>query len=154
MSGDIVKFDNCKSCGHTRGNHKTSGPRTLCFARVETTGSSQNCRCTSFEFEELSELDSRDPFDALLLEVSELHKRKKSDYSNPEDRFSNFKVAAEFAGIETYQTFEVLLGVKQARLQELMKPNGRTPQNESIEDTLMDRAVYSLLALLYWRDHK
>ena len=134
----MSNFDlNC-DCGHTRAAHHN----TDC----------DHCACGEYKLPKI-ELDPLDKFDFLLVELRELHNRKKSDYSNPKDRFSNFRIAGEYAGIPTEKTFEVLLGVKQARLIELNQP-GREIKNESIEDTLMDRAVYSILALLYWRENK
>ena len=97
--------------------------------------------------------ESEDHFYLLLLEINELHKKKKADYANPSDRFSNFRIAAEFSGIKTYQSIENLIGVKQARLLEL-RSNNREPLNESVRDTLVDRAVYSLLAVLLFDEEK
>lgn len=93
------------------------------------------------------------PFDVALLKIKELHEKKKADYSNPADRFSNFKYSAYHANITPQQAIEVLVGVKCARIAELTKP-GREPQNESLSDTYLDRAVYAILAYVYYNTIK
>lgn len=95
------------------------------------------------------ELDPADEFDSVLIKMKEIHDRKKADYSSILNRFSNFEFAGQFSGVTTAQTFEVLIGIKQARLVELSKP-GREIKNEPLEDTLLDRAVYCVLALAYY----
>lgn len=91
-----------------------------------------------------------DKFDEILLELKELHGRKRADYAKSGNRFSNFEVSAAFADVAPYQAIEVLIGTKQARLIELRKPNHDLPLNEPIRDTLRDRAVYCILALMYY----
>lgn len=93
-------------------------------------------------------LDPADIFDAALIKMKSIHDRKKADYSDPEDRFSNFKEAAEYAGVTVEQTFDVLIGIKQARIKQLSQP-GRDVQNEPLIDTHLDRAVYATLAFAW-----
>ena len=69
---------------------------------------------------------------------------KNSDYSETQDAFSNFKLAAQIAGISSEQTLLSLLGMKFARLQQLTG-KGKQPKHESIEDTLVDIINYTLL---------
>lgn len=95
-------------------------------------------------------LDPKDEFDRTLIAMKIIHDKKKADYSSKKDRFSNFLFASAFSGINIEQTFEVLIGIKQARLLELIQ-TGKIPVNESIQDTLLDRAVYCVLALAYWK---
>ncbi len=96
--------------------------------------------------------DPNDKFYLLLQEVMELHNKKKADYAKKGDRFSNFKLAASFSGIEVFQSIENLIGIKQARLLELRDPKQsmRAVNNEPIRDSLIDRAVYSLLAVIWY----
>jgi hypothetical protein len=97
-----------------------------------------------------------DSFSNLLKEIQTLHDRKKADYTKKGDRFSNFRLAAHFSGIETFQSIENLIGVKQARLLELRDPGQETRpvNNEPIRDSLIDRAVYSILAVLYYDENQ
>lgn len=90
-----------------------------------------------------------DNFEKLLDEIRVLHNKKSKDYAKDADRFSNFREAGAFSGTKTETVFEVLLGIKQARLNEL-RSSGKVPNFESIRDTLLDRAVYSILALQYY----
>lgn len=93
---------------------------------------------------------SRNPYFVKALdEMQEIHDRKNADYAHESNPFSNFEHAAAASGIPAIQVFDVLLGVKQARLSEL-SDKGRTPNNESIRDTLLDRAVYATIALAYF----
>lgn len=94
-------------------------------------------------------LNPQDEFDSTLIKIKEIHDKKKADYSKVGDRFSNFEYAAKAAKISTMQSFEVLIGVKQARLIELFQP-GKLVLNESIADTLIDRAIYCILAYTYY----
>lgn len=90
-----------------------------------------------------------DYFIQALDKIKATHLKKRADYSVQHDPFSNFKEAANVANISTSQAIEVLIGVKQARLRQLSQP-GRIPLNESIEDTLLDRAVYAFIAYAYY----
>lgn len=86
-------------------------------------------------------------FHTLLQRMAEMHNKKNADYAN-EDPYSNFKEAAATSGCTVDQVFAVLLGVKLARLKELLG-KGKTPNNESIDDSRLDLAVYSALWASY-----
>lgn len=95
--------------------------------------------------------NSPDHFLQVLDKIKATHLKKRADYSDPRDPFSNFKEAALMAGITTSQSFELLIGIKQARIKQLLQPN-RIAVNESLEDSLLDRAVYAFLALAYFME--
>lgn len=84
-------------------------------------------------------------FYELIEEICELHARKNADYARDDDPLSNFRQAENF-GIPAWQGILVRLSDKWSRIQELTK--GKTPQNESLRDSLIDNAVYSLLAIV------
>lgn len=88
-------------------------------------------------------------FYALLEEIAELHSRKNHDYAKTEEPLSNFKRAEAF-GIEPWKGILVRMSDKWSRIEELSK--GKTPKNESLRDSLVDNAVYSLLAVLLLED--
>ncbi len=73
---------------------------------------------------------------------------KMADYSHEEDPWSNFRVAATVAGCTVNQAFLVLMGVKVARLENLLN-SGATPANESVEDTLQDLVLYAAIHKSY-----
>jgi len=84
-------------------------------------------------------------FYELLLEAAELHARKNHDYSKKGDPLSNLK-ACESLGIPAYKGVLVRLQDKWSRLVELSNKEAMVKE-ESVEDTLKDVAIYSLLAI-------
>jgi hypothetical protein len=80
----------------------------------------------------------------LLNKCLQLLASKNHDYSETQDAFANFKLAAHIAGIPTEQTLLTLLGMKLARLNQLLGKS-KQPKHEAIEDTLMDIINYTLL---------
>ena len=90
-------------------------------------------------------------FDRALEELKALHDAKAADYSTVQDPYSNFRLSGEQVGISAGSACEVLIATKQARLRELLSVDrARPPKNESVRDTLRDRAVYAILALNMW----
>lgn len=84
-------------------------------------------------------------FSKALQLIAEMHNKKAQDYTNGGE-FDNFIESARFAGINTDQAIENLIGTKNARLASL---RNRDPVNESKFDTYFDRAVYSVIAMAY-----
>ena len=80
-------------------------------------------------------------------ECMNILKSKANDYANSGDCFSNFKKIANMTDLSVKKVFEVFLSVKMARINELFK--GKTPKNESIDDTLKDLANYACLLSIY-----
>lgn len=67
---------------------------------------------------------------------------KAADYSN-EDSLSNFKAVANICQLTPEQVCLTMIGVKVARLGVLLQ--GKKPNNESIEDSILDLQNYSFL---------
>lgn len=91
-------------------------------------------------------------YDALLARMQEMHDRKSQDYASDANRYSNFEFAGMLGAMFSIPAdiaFAVLIGVKLARLGEL-KGKGKTPNNESVEDSFLDLAVYASLWASYW----
>lgn len=93
-------------------------------------------------------LNSADPIERVLIDIVNTNRRKRADYAQDGNIFSNFDQAAFAAGVSVEQGIEYMIATKQARLVAL-RDNGREPQNESVYDTKLDRAVYSIIALAY-----
>jgi len=91
-------------------------------------------------------------FEELAKRKTALIRRKNSDYAKNGDAFSNFKRSSEEAGITVIQSFLHLIGIKRARLKELL--SGKIPQNESITDTLVDLSNYADLLNIYLSDQE
>ena len=93
---------------------------------------------------------SSDPYILEITDLVTLHNKKKSDYANSNNQFSNFEASAKYAGVTVNQAFDVLIGTKIARLQNL-KESGKDVQNESIADTEQDLSNYILIKRAYNR---
>lgn len=92
-----------------------------------------------------------DRFEDILGQIKAIYDKKKADYSASDDPYSNFRQSGDQIGVSPGFACEVLIATKQARLKELIG-NGKQPQNESVADTLLDRAVYSILAMCMFSD--
>jgi hypothetical protein len=91
------------------------------------------------------------PFEGVLHELAEIHAAKNQDYAEPEDAFANFRLST-LAGIEPWVGAVVRMGDKYSRIAGFAKRGSLAVKEESIEDTLKDLAVYSLVALLLYRE--
>jgi hypothetical protein len=92
---------------------------------------------------------SRSPkFDALLDEIRTLHDSKNHDYAEDADPLSNLRRAERF-GVPAWKGVLVRLSDKWSRLEQLAG-GSKAPKHETIRDTLMDNAVYSLLAIILY----
>ena len=90
----------------------------------------------------------------LLEEIKALHARKKADYAQGGNPYSNFERAGEIASWfqdPVDRTFATLIGVKLARIAELTIP-GRKPNNESLDDSFVDLTNYCAIWTAYRRD--
>jgi len=90
-------------------------------------------------------------FHTLLARMGDTHDKKNRDYADAAHGhyYSNFEIAAQIGGCSVDTVFRVLIGVKLARLDELLK--GKTPLHESIDDSLLDLSVYAALWTSYRR---
>lgn len=94
-----------------------------------------------------------DPIGSILLTMYAVNKAKRADYTGDRGMFANFTEASEQAhSPSTGHGIEYMIATKQSRLKGLLKPGAAKPNNESVEDTLLDRAVYSVIALAAYRD--
>lgn len=86
--------------------------------------------------------------------INEIHDRKNQDYAQEGNPFSNFErmsTIAEWFNDPVHKSFVSLIGVKLARLAELL--NGKTPKNESIDDSFLDLCTYCVLFHAYYLTH-
>lgn len=114
----------------------------------DTYGGTPHDKPCSLEFPEVLELDPTDPIERVLIDIVKTNRKKRADYAQDGSIFSNFEQAAFSAGTTVEQGIEYMIATKQARLIAL-RSNGREPQNESVQDTMLDRAVYCVIALAY-----
>lgn len=89
-------------------------------------------------------------FEQLLADMQRLHERKGHDYARAENPYSNFEEAAAEAGTTVDVVFRVMIGIKNARIRELERSQ-KSPSNEALIDSYMDRVMYQALQLSYMR---
>lgn len=85
-------------------------------------------------------------FYKLLDEIATLHSDKNHDYSPSNDPLHNFRRTNRI-GVEPYIGILCRMVDKWSRIEELSKC-GKIAKNESLRDSLIDNAVYSLIAVL------
>ena len=90
-------------------------------------------------------------FEKVIQEIQELHNKKQSDYGRPEqgDPFANVRASEDF-GIDGWLGAVIRANDKVRRIQKYAR--GGTMVNESVEDSLMDAAVYFMIALCLFRE--
>lgn len=89
-------------------------------------------------------------FETMIDEAWRIMQRKSHDYATDTDVLSNFKLVSQICGLETHQIVLVFLATKIVRLGELSK--GKTPNNESITDTLLDNINYSAILQMLMKE--
>jgi hypothetical protein len=92
-------------------------------------------------------------FYKLLDQMADLHSRKNHDYAGTSDPLKNLR-ACERLEIDPFMGVLVRLQDKWSRIEEFAKQGVMLVKDESVEDTLMDNAVYSLLAIILRREAK
>jgi len=100
-------------------------------------------------------LDLENPFEAVLAKMVETHRAKAKDYAGEDHPNQNFYDSAYQLDLTAGHSVESLIATKQARLRILLPQlwhGGDKPANEGIADTLLDRAVYSVIAMTIWED--
>ena len=87
-------------------------------------------------------------FAQVVNEVLEMHKKKGADYGTKDDFFANVSASASW-GISPWVGAMMRVNDKVVRLQAAAK--GSTLKNEGIEDSLVDIATYSIIAVCLFR---
>ena len=90
-------------------------------------------------------------FSMILDELQELHDKKSADYGRTEDPYANVRASEDF-GIDGWIGSLIRANDKMRRLQKAA--TGDILTNESIEDSLLDMAVYLIIALDLFRNSK
>ena len=90
-------------------------------------------------------------FYEILDVIKNLHDQKRHDYGANEDIFANFRLS-ELSGISAWQGSVVRMGDKYARISNFIKKGDFKFKEESIKDTLMDMAIYSLITIVLYEE--
>jgi len=104
-------------------------------------------------FQELTEIEfhGHPGFYGLLVKMAKLHSRKNHDYAGEGNPLRNFYKCKE-QGLEPWRGVMVRLSDKWSRLESFCRQGKLEVKDESVVDTLMDNAVYSLLAILLFEE--
>lgn len=89
-------------------------------------------------------------FEEITSKMKEILLKKGNDYAN-NDRLSNFKLAGSICGLKAEQSCLSLIATKVARLGVLLNSD-KEPNNESIQDSVLDLANYSILLSMILAD--
>lgn len=90
-------------------------------------------------------------FNDLIEEIKFLHDKKRSDYSPGEDSYNNIR-ASEDWGAPSWLGAMIRVSDKIRRLQKYARDGNL--ENESVEDSLLDIANYSMIALILFREEQ
>lgn len=89
------------------------------------------------------------PFEKAIQEILDLHYKKQADYGRAGDPFANVRASEDF-GVKSWVGTAIRMNDKMRRLQAAAR--GQNLQNESIEDSFMDVAVYAIIGLCLLRE--
>lgn len=90
-------------------------------------------------------------FHDIMAELGDLHDRKQADYGKGDDPFANVRSSEEW-GVEGWKGAMIRLNDKVKRLQNYAR-NGNL-KNEGVVDSLMDIAVYAVIAQVLWEQEQ
>lgn len=92
---------------------------------------------------------SSQKFHDLCDAMKAMHDKKQQDYGRTNDPFANVRASEDF-GVAGWAGCMIRANDKMRRLQKAAQ--GGTLSNEGVEDSLMDLAVYSIIALVLYRE--
>ena len=87
------------------------------------------------------------PFDAILQQLGEMHDKKQEDYGKDGDPYANLR-AGEPYGVPAWVHASIMADHKSHRIQSFVT-KGRLA-NEGVRDSLIDRCVYDIAALVLY----
>ena len=88
-------------------------------------------------------------FHDVLTEMGLLHNQKQADYGRENDPFANVRASEDF-GVPGWVGCLTRANDKMRRLQKAAQ--GGTLTNETVEDSLLDLAVYAAIGLVLYRE--
>lgn len=94
-------------------------------------------------------------FIQLLEEMRTMHEKKNAAYAGGDpDPFRAFRISEEFFNIPAFTGCMLRIGDKFNRITNLVKDPSSEKVGESIKDTLLDMAVYCLLAICLYEQQE
>lgn len=94
---------------------------------------------------------SSERFHAICNEMKHLHDKKQADYGRANDPFANVRSSEDF-GMPPWVGCMVRANDKMKRIQAVAC--GSELQNEGVEDSFMDLAVYAIIGLILYQEGK
>lgn len=95
---------------------------------------------------------SKQKFKAIIDDMWKIHDMKNSDYAG-ENYLSNL-TACRRIGLDPWKGALVRMQDKMSRLENFAVTESLKVKDESVEDTLKDLAIYSILALILYRNDR
>ena len=89
------------------------------------------------------------PFLEIVDEIVAMHNKKQADYGRTGDPFANVRASTDF-GVDAWKGCMIRANDKMRRIQSFAVKGSL--ENESLEDSLLDLAVYSIIALVLRRE--
>ena len=96
--------------------------------------------------------EQQEVFDMIVQRCRTIMLSKGDDYSNLDDRLSNFKLAGTICGLTPEQNCLSLIATKVARLGSLLSQE-KVPSNEPIVDSVDDLINYGILLKMLLLEH-
>lgn len=93
----------------------------------------------------MSRHPSSERFHEILKRVASTHDSKQADYGTDKDPFANVRAAEDF-GIPAWHGAAIRMNDKMRRVQTYIKRGHLN--HDSVEDDLLDLAVYAIIALV------
>lgn len=106
-------------------------------------------KTTTLSKRDIDMLPGDEGFKDLVWEIVSLHSRKQQDYGTNTDPFANVRASQDF-GVSAWVGALIRMNDKVTRLKNFAE-RGQLA-NESAEDSMMDIAVYALIACLLYRE--
>lgn len=91
-------------------------------------------------------LDPSDPFDKLLIPMVVMNRKKRADYASEGNIYKNFDRNVDMMDLEGYDALEDCLSMVARKFGRITNLRGREAANETVVDSYLDLAVYSVLA--------
>lgn len=101
----------------------------------------------------MTQVEFLEKYQMLAGVAAEITKRKNADYSKTKDAFANFQLVEYLGVTDTATGIMVRMCDKVIRISNLIKTEGKV-KDESITDTLIDLANYSLILAVWINTNK
>jgi hypothetical protein len=98
---------------------------------------------------DMDAMTDKTPFLQIVDEIVAMHNKKQQDYGRTGDPFANVRASSDF-GVPAWVGCMIRANDKMKRIQKAA--SGDTLVNESLEDSLLDLAVYSIIGLVLLRE--